>query len=133
LLCLFPPGINRLLTLDGITTPANKLALDRFCPSLHGACYQESATGFFETRRVRIKVASPHDIAQHYGTALRSVFKHVVRRPLPLNLVGGTYYLWGAVANNDGATERLKSMQNIFSDPEIRWRAKQRYSSANQS
>jgi len=128
-LLLLPPGINRLLTRNGKTTPANK-ALDRFCPSLGDACYREyEEGGLLQPQAVCMKVAKPHDVANYYGTQLRTVFRYIVQAPLPLNIVGATYYLWGGVGDNNGAAERLEIMQRIFSDREIRWRAKQHYRS----
>jgi hypothetical protein len=59
------------------------------------------------------------------------VFKHVVRRPLALNTDGPTYCLWGAVADNAGAAERLAAMQKVFSDPDIRHRGKQLFAAAH--
>ncbi len=130
-LCLLPPGINRLLTLDGKMTAAIRTNLDQFCPSLYDACYRDYTSGLIERKMHRFKIAHPHAVAEHYGAQLRMVFKHVVRRPLPLNTDGPAYCLWGAVADNAGAAERLAAMQKVFSDPDIRYRGKQLFAAAH--
>ena len=111
---MFPPGINRLLTRDGQTTPANKAALEESCLPLRNACYRDFKCGYFEPRRIRIKVASPLDVAERYGAQLRTIFKYIVPSPLLLNINGSPYFLWGGVADNQGASTRLKGMQDIF-------------------